>query len=188
MRPRGVTGVVPALLALVAAIMLAVGLAGCGGSKSTSASEQTATWADGMCSALVDWQNSMKAAGENVSKGQLSKQSLQDTANAVSDANKQLRDDLDSLGKPPTATTDQAKTDLQQLADDLSKNADKIREALSGVSGASDLTAALTTAAGAVQAMGKDLQTTASQLQSLSKDDTWSKAFKSSESCKKLSG
>ena len=51
-----------------------------------------------------------------------------------------------------------------------------------------DLTAALTTAAGAVQAMGKDLQTTASQLESLSKDDTWSKAFKSSESCKKLSG
>lgn len=43
-------------------------------------------------------------------------------------------------------------------------------------------------ASSAVQAMGQDLQNTTMKLQSLTKDETWSKAFKSSESCQKLTG
>ncbi len=172
------------LAAVAATIALAAAAAGCGGSNS-SASE-TEQWADGMCSALVDWQSSVTAAGEKVSKGDLSKSSLQDAANGVSDANKQLRDDLDSLGKPPTETADKAKADLNQLTDDLKTNLDKIREALGNAG--NDVTAAITAVSGSVQAMGQDLQNTATQLKELQNDDTWSKAFKSSDSCQKLSG
>ena len=172
------------LAAGAATIALAVAAAGCGGSNDTQS--KTEAWADGMCSALVDWQNSVQTAGEKVSKGDLSKSSLQDAANGVSDANKQLRDDLDSLGKPPTETADKAKTDLNQLTDDLRTNIDKIREAL-GNSG-TDVTAAITAVSGSVQAMSQDVQNTATQLKALQSDDTWSKAFKSSDSCQKLSG
>ncbi|MFL5979004.1 MAG: hypothetical protein ACJ76O_10335 [Gaiellaceae bacterium] len=172
--------------AVTAAIVLAVAAAGCG-SKNESAAEKTNSWADGMCSALVDWQNNVKAAGEKVSKGDLSKASLQDAADGVSDANKQLRDDLDSLDKPPTPTVEKARSALSQLSADLSTNVDKIREALGNISGG-DVSAAVTAVAGAVQAMSQDFQSTATQLQALEKDDTWSKAFKSSESCQKLSG
>ncbi len=167
--------------ALVAALA-AIALAGCGGSSSEES--QTEDWANGMCSALVDWTNSVKAAGENVSKGDLSKSSLQDATNAISDANKQLSDDLKSLGKPPTPTADEAKSSLQQLSKDLSAQVENIREALSG---GGDITSAITAAGTAVQAMSKDLQDTSNQLQALSKDDTWSNAFKNSESCQKLS-
>jgi hypothetical protein len=173
------------LPALVAVIVLAVAAAGCGKSESTA--DKTKSWANGMCNALVDWQNNVKAAGEKVSQGDLSKSSLQAAADGVSDANKQLRDDLDSLDKPPTPTADQAKSDLNQLSQNLSTNVDKIREALGNISG-NDVSGAVTAVAGAVQAMGQDFQHTASQLQDLEKDDTWANAFKSSESCQKLSG
>jgi methyl-accepting chemotaxis protein len=175
---------VSGLAAVAATIALAIAAAGCG--SSNNAASETESWADGMCNALTDWQNSVAAAGEKVAKGDLSKSTLQEAADGVSDANKQLRDDLDSLGKPPTETVEKAKQELQQLTDDLKTNVDKIREAL-GNSG-NDVTAAITAVSGAVQAMSQDLQNTASQLRELEKDDTWSKAFKSSESCQKLSG
>ena len=175
---------VSGLAAVAATIALAIAAAGCGSSNDTQS--QTEDWADGMCSALTDWQNSVAAAGEKVSKGDLSKSTLQEAADGVADANKQLRDDLDSLGKPPTETADKAKADLQQLTDDLKTNVDKIREALS--SSGNDVTAAITAVSGAVQAMSQDLQNTATQLKALESDDTWSKAFKSSDSCQKLSG
>jgi methyl-accepting chemotaxis protein len=172
------------LAAAAATVALALAAAGCGGGNN-SASE-TEQWADGMCSALVDWQNSVQAAGEKVSKGDLSKSTLQDAANGVSDANKQLRDDLDSLGKPPTETADKAKEDLTQLTDDLKTNLDKIREALGNAG--NDVTSAITAVSGSVQAMAQDLQNTATQLKELQSDDTWKKAFNSSDSCQKLSG
>jgi chromosome segregation ATPase len=177
--------VVRSVSAALVAVLAAIALAGCGGSSSEES--QTEDWADGMCSALVDWQNNVTAAGENVSKGDLSKSSLEDAANKVSDANKQLRDDLDSLGKPPTETVDKAKSALNQLGDDLNTNLEAIRDALAKTSG-NDVSVAITAVASAVQAMSQDLQNTATQLKALENDDTWSKAFKSSDSCQKLSG
>jgi phage-related protein len=173
------------LPAVAAALVLAVVAAGCGSSQSTA--DKTNAWADGMCNALVDWQNNVKAAGEKVSQGDLSKSSLQDAADGVSDANKQLRDDLDSLGKPPTPTVERAKSDLNELSDALTTNVDKIREAIGSISG-NNVSAAVTTVSAAVQAMGAAFQNTATQLKALENDDTWSNAFKSSESCQKLSG
>jgi small-conductance mechanosensitive channel len=177
---RRAWGVAAALLVLV------VAAAGCG-SESSSAEEQTASSADGLCGTLVTWQKNVTAAGEKVSQGQLSKASIEDASKAVGDANKQLRDDLSSLGKPPTPSAEEAKSALQQLSDDLSMNVDQIREALGSASG-SGISAAVAAASGAVQAMGQDLQNTTTKLQSLTKDETWSKAFKSSDSCQKLTG
>jgi uncharacterized protein (DUF3084 family) len=175
----------PKLLALAGVIVLAAAASACGSSNDTQS--QTEDWADGMCNALVDWQNNVRAAGEEVSKGNLTKSSLEDAANGVADANKQLRDDLDSLGKPPTETVDKAKSALTQLSQELSTNVQKIRDALDSVSG-TDVSSAVTATAGAVQAMSQDLQSTASQLKALESDDSWSKAFKSSDSCQQLSG
>jgi hypothetical protein len=172
------------LAVAAATVALAVAAAGCGSSSSASETEQ---WADGMCSALTDWQNSVTAAGENVSKGDLSKSSLEGAADGVADANKQLRDDLDSLGKPPTETVDKAKSALNQLGDDLNKNLEAIRDALAKTSG-NDVSVAITAVASSVQAMSQDLQNTSTQLKALQSDDTWKKAFNSSDSCQKLSG
>jgi hypothetical protein len=180
-------GTLSGVLAFAGAIVVAVALSGCGGDdNSSNAASRTSTWADGMCSALVTWQEHVKAAREKVSNGQLSKATLEEASDTVTDANAKFREDIEALGKPPTPTAKEAKSAVQQLSDDLRKNADKIREALVGVSGASGVTAAVTASAGAVEAMGHDLQDTATQLQSLAKDDAWATAFQSSKSCQKL--
>jgi hypothetical protein len=173
------------LVAVASAIALAVAAAGCGSSNDSAS--KTEAWADGMCNALTDWQNSVTAAGEKVSKGDFSKSTLQEAADGVADANKQLRDDLDSLGKPPTETVEKAKSALDQLGEDLTANLEAIRDALAKSSG-NDVSLAITAVGSAVQAMSQDLQNTATQLKALENDDTWSKAFKSSDSCQKLSG
>ena len=143
------------LAAVAGAIALAVAAAGCGSSNDTQS--QTEDWADGMCSALTDWQNNVVAAGEKVSKGDLSKSTLEETADGVADANKQLRDDLDSLGKPPTETVDKAKSALNQLGDDLNTNLEAICYVLAKTS-ATMLSVAITAVASSVQAMSQTCQ------------------------------
>ena len=176
------------LAGLVASLALALAAAGCGGSSNsastTSAAQQKATWADGMCSALSTWENSVKAAGSKLSGGNLSKSTLNDALGGISDANKKLKDDLDNLGKPPTPSADEARSSLQSLSADMSKNVDKIREALSSGSA----TGAASAASSAAQAMAHDVQETQTKLQSLSAEGGWQKAFADSASCKKLSG
>jgi len=172
------------LSAVAAVLVVVVAAAGCG---SQSTADKTKAWADDMCNALVDWQSNVQAAGQKVSQGDLSKASLQDAADGVSDANRQLRDDLDSLDKPPTPTADEAKSALNKLSQELSTNVDKIREALGNISG-NGVSAAVAAVGAAVQAMGQSFQDTSAKLQALEKDDAWSNAFKSSDSCQKLSG
>src|SRR5262245_13820232 len=96
-----------------------------------------------MCSALSDWQNSVQAAGADVSKGDLSRSRRGKPASGVGDASKPLRGDLDSLGKPPTETGDKAKSALNQLGDDLNRNLEAIRDTLSKPTG-NDVTASIT--------------------------------------------
>jgi len=172
------------LSAVAAVLVLSVAAAGCG-SDDKSATE---SWADGMCSALVDWQKNVAAAGEKVSKGDVTKSSLEESSNAVSDANKQFRDDLKSLGKPPTPTADKAKSELQHLSDELNANMDKVRQALQNISSPSDIATAAAAAGSAVQAMGNEVNSTSEQLKSLANDETWKNAVNSSESCKNLTG
>jgi hypothetical protein len=185
-----------AAVLLAGAILLAGGLSACGSKKSSSSSstgsgsssggtESKAQWADQLCSALSTWQKSLQAAGSKASGGQVTKESLQSAFGGVEDANKQLRSDLQSLGKPPTPTAAQARDTLEQLATDLTTNVDKVKQALSGSGG---LAGAATAASSAATAMSKDVQNAGQQLQSLSTDSGWQKAFQSSASCRKLTG
>jgi hypothetical protein len=177
------------LAGLAVVLALALAAAGCGSSKSssgttTSAAQQKANWADGMCSALATWESSVKSAGSKLSGGNLSKSTINDALTGISDANKKLKDDLDSLGKPPTPSADEARSSLQSLSTDMSQNVDKIKQALSS----GNATGAASAASSAAQAMAHDVQQTQTKLQSLSAEGGWQKAFANSASCKKLSG
>lgn len=172
------------------AVLLVLGLAaaGCGGSSksaaTTSAAQQKANWADGMCSALSTWETSVKSAGSKLSAGNLSKSTINDALGGIKDANKTLKDDLDNLGKPPTPSADAARSALKSLSSDMSQNVDKIKQALTS----GNASGAATAATSAAQAMANDVQQTQSKLQSLSTESSWQTAFKNSAACKKLSG
>ena len=176
----------PAFAILLAAVLA---LSGCGGSKNSSSSQPTAaSWTDDLCSALVSWENSLKSAGSKFKSGQMSKSSLQATASDVSKANQKLKSELQSLGKPPATGAAQAKSSMSDLSNGLKANVDKIQQALSGISSAQDIAAAVSAIGGAVSSMGAELSSTTKTLQSLASDDPWRKAYANSASCQKLAG
>lgn len=169
---------------LVSVLLFAPVLAGCGGKKN----EQSAatSWADGLCQAFDTWQSSVKSATSKLSGGKISKSSLQTAAGSISDANKNLADDLDSLDKPPTPQAKQIQSALKELSGSLRDSADKIKSAASSVSSTTDVRTAVSTIGGALTTMGSDLSAASSKLQGIGNQDTWRKAFSQSQECQKL--
>jgi hypothetical protein len=170
-----------ALVGLVTAAVLVV--AGCGGSKKKQ--KTPAEWTNSLCSSLVTWQESIKSAG-NKFKGQLSKSSLQQAKSSVSSADSKLKDELQSLGKPPTEGASQARSAVSNLQNELKSNVDDIQSALSGVSSVQDIPTAVSAIGTSVSAMGSAFSSTTSQLKSVATSDPWRKAFENSSACQQL--
>jgi hypothetical protein len=183
------------LSALFAALALAVlGLAGCGGSDdgsgsstttTQSAAEKRAAYADTLCGALATWKNSLTSVATTLKGGSLTKETLQDAATTVSDANAKLADEVKSLGAPEIAGP-QAKASLNTLSDELESSADEIDKAAKGVSTAPEAMAAVSTASAALLKMSTDISTTLTELQSLNVAGGWKQAFANSASCQSL--
>src|SRR5206468_9660923 len=104
-----------ALLAISSLAVLAVLAAGCGGGGGSSDTKSAQDWADGVCSAINTWTDSLKSAGQSLSGGNLSKDSLESAATDVKDATSQLEDDLSGLGARGTKAGRQARQTPDQL-------------------------------------------------------------------------
>ena len=102
--------------------------AGCGSDDSEPSS--TADWADGVCTAITTWTDSIKSAADPIKSGDISKGSLQSAADDVKSATDTLESDLKDLGKPDTEAGQQAKDSLDQLSSDLSTGTDTIKSAV----------------------------------------------------------
>jgi hypothetical protein len=175
----------PCLL-LASVLLVTPALAGCGGSNKSSEQQAATSWANGLCQSFITWQSNVKSAAKKATAGQISKSSLQTAAAGISDANTKLADDLDGLGRPPGQGSKEAKAAISQLADDLRKNAAKVRDAAAGVSSRQEVMSAVSTISGTLAAMGDDLSVAAGKLRGLGHQDTWKKAFADSEACQKL--
>ena len=171
------------VLGLVAAAVLSAASSGCG---SSSKPESAADWADGLCSSVVTWTDSVKSAGSKFSSGGVSKASLQEAVSDVSAADSKLRDELKALGKPPTTGADEARSTMSQLWENLKADAGKIDDAVKGVSSVSDVPSAVSAITGTVTSMGTEFSTAGQQLKGLAADDPWKKAFSESKSCQSL--
>jgi hypothetical protein len=180
----------------VIALLAALALAGCGGSDKGSESSPTTTqstaekqaaFANSLCGALATWKNSLNSVGTTLKGGDLTKEKLQHAATTVSDANKKLADDVDSLGAPPQGGGTQAKTALKTLSNELQTSADQIEEAAKGISNAQSALAAVSTASAALLKMSTDISATITQLQGLNVAQGWKDAFANSSSCQSLS-
>ena len=178
-------------------LLAVLALAGCGGSDNESGSATTtatstqstaqkqAAFADSLCGALATWKDSLTSVSQTLRGGNLSKEKLEQAATTVSDANKQLADDVQALGAPKIAGP-QAKASLNTLSDQLETSADQIKEAAKGVSNTQEALAAVSTASAALIKMSTDISTTITQLQSLNVAEGWKQAFANSASCQSL--
>jgi hypothetical protein len=173
----------PAALAAAAFALGAV--SGCGSEKS-SESSAAASWADGLCSSLVTWRGSVKSEADQVRAEDISKASLEDAASGISSANAKLRDQLETLGKPPTAASSEARATVTQLSEELNTGADKIKDAAAGVSGAQEVLGAVSAISGTLTTMGDQLASAADDLRGLQGEETWKRAFGDSKACQEL--
>src|SRR5262245_44295433 len=94
LQPRRGTAIrtlVPVLA--TAAVAVAAGCGGGGGSTTTLS--ESASWANGLCSAVSTWQTSLQSTIDTLKNGNLSKDSLNSAADDVTSANDELKSSLD---------------------------------------------------------------------------------------------
>jgi len=175
------------LIGACAAVLAALAVAGCGGSSS-SGTTATDTWASGVCTAITTWQNQLKSIETSVKSGSVTKDSIDGAVSQAQDATVQLGKSLKKLGKPDTQAGAQAKTEVQNLSDELSKGVKTIQDAVSDATGAAGVLSAVSTATGTLSTMVTQVTTTMTNLQQLDAQGELEKAFESSAACKPLLG
>jgi hypothetical protein len=175
-----------ALLAISSLAVLAFLAAGCGGGGGGSSNTESAQdWADGVCSAINTWTDSLRSASASVSGGNLSQNSLTQSATDLKDATAQLKDDLSGLGKPDISSGDQAKESIDTLSGNIQHGVDKIEGAIKDAQ-SGGLVNTLTTVTSTISTMGTQVQTTFSDLEKLDPKGELESAFKNASSCKSL--
>lgn len=174
-------------VAAVAAAAVALAAAGCGSSSSNNTTSAE-TWANGVCSAFSTWETSLKSLQSTATSGGVTKDSLNAAVTTAQGATQTLAKDLKKLGKPDTASGQQAKDDLNQLSDELNSSAQTITDAMDNASGAAGVLTAISTISATLVTMGKDVSTTITSLQKLDPKGELKSAFKNASSCKTLTG
>jgi len=174
--------------ALASLLVLGVLAAGCGGGGggSSSSTKSPQEWADGVCSAISTWSDSLQSASQSVTGGNLSENSLKQAANDLKDSTAQLKDDLDGLGKPDLESGDKAKEEVDTLSSNISDGVDKIDGALKDVQNGGGIVNAVTTVTSTISTMGTQVQTTFTDLENLDPKGELESAFKNASSCKSL--
>ena len=170
----------------LAILPLVVGLsflaAGCGGGSDEVSPQD---WASGVCTALTDWTDSVKAAGNQL-KGNISQDSLKTAANDIEDASKSLESDLRDLGKPNTKSGQDAKDAVDKLADDVDGDVDEMKDTVDNVSGAAGVLPAVQSVSATVSKMANQISSTAQTLDQSDPSGELKQAFKDAPECKKL--
>jgi hypothetical protein len=170
--------------ALASLFLLAVLAAGCGGGGSSNDTASAQDWADGVCSAINTWTDSLSSAAQSLSGGNLSENSLGGVTDDVKDATAQLKDDLSGLGSPDTESGDQAKQSIDELSTNIQQGVDTIDGAVKDATSGGSIVAAVTTATSTLSTMGTQVQTTFGELEQLGGE--LESAFKNASSCKSL--
>jgi hypothetical protein len=175
------------LLGISSLAVLAVLAAGCGGGGGGSSDTESAQdWADGLCSALNTWTDSLKSAGQSLSGGNLSKSSLESAGNDVKDATAQLKDDLSGLGKPELSSGDKAQQSVDDLSNKIQEDVDKVEGAVKDAQSGGSVLSALPTVTSTFAAMGAQVQATFDDLKKLDPKGELESAFNNASSCKSL--
>lgn len=172
-------------LLVLPVLVLALLAAGCGGGDDDGGGGPSATdWANDLCSAITQWTESVQATSNSLRDGNLSEDSLEEAANDFKSATQEFVDEVRGLGVPDTEAGDQAKEEIDELADSVDENVKKIEDAVEGDSG---LAATVSAVTGALSAMGQQLAAAFSSLEQLDAGGELEDAFRDAESCDELS-
>jgi hypothetical protein len=146
---------------------VSIAVAGCGsGGPSSGTTTQTSavvTWAGGVCSAATSYKSSLTHARSTLKSAAPSRSAVENTVGSVRDATQTFITSLRGLGRPATAAGKQAKSTIDGLTSDLTKDVNAIQDAASGSSAltaVSVTSTTLLTAQTQVKSAVEDLKTT----------------------------
>jgi hypothetical protein len=167
---------------------LAIVAAGCGGDGGSE--DATATWADGVCSALDSWTSSVDAARTTFQDtGNLTVDSVSGAIQGVIDATNTLADDVQDLEPPDLDAADRAQQTVTDLASTLQSGADSLQQTLDesggGVGGLVDR---ITTITGTLGTMASAVGQAFTDLRQIDATGELEQAFSDSDSCDQLVG
>jgi methyl-accepting chemotaxis protein len=169
---------------LVTALLAAMLAAGCGGDDGGDGGSSATDWANDLCSTITEWTESVEATSNSLRGGNLSEESLRDAADEFRSATQQFVDDVRGLGAPDTEAGEEAKEEIDQLADAIDEDVAEIEEAVEGGEGLAATVSAVTTA---LAGMGEELASTFTALEQLDAGSELEEAFRDADACDELS-
>ena len=177
-----------ALAPLALAVVLVAGCGG-GGSSSSSSSPSPQDWANGLCSAITTWSNSVKTAGESLKSGSLTEADLKNSTSEIKSATNQFAEDLKGLGKPNTDAGQQAKDAIDKLSTEINDDVDTLSSAVDDAAGngTKGAVTAASSIATSLSTMSTQIAAAASKLQQADAKGEIEQGFRDAPACKKLS-
>jgi hypothetical protein len=153
------------LATLAAALTLATVplLAGCGGDDESSSEE----WAGSVCSELSTWVGDVEDTIRSlVDQGlDVDRETVRDAVDDIAQSTDDLVEGLQDLGPPDTEAGSEAKSELDDLESELRRQLDEVEKSVeSGPLAIGTLTAAISTAAAAVNATFQNLSAAGDEL------------------------
>jgi len=175
------------LLATVVAA-LALLAAGCGGSDESSSASPTDEWADGFCTAITTWTDSLQSVTDQFSSpSSLSTSAFEDAASDIKSSTQTLVDDLKGLGTPDTESGQAVKDSVDELSTTLESEVADIESAVDGVSGLTGLPSAISSITTSLSAMGTAFASTLQSLESADVKGELQTALEDSPACAEIS-
>ena len=170
-------------LVAAAVAALALAAAGCGGDESPTASA-TDEWADGFCTAITTWTDSLQSVTDEFSSASaLSQDGLENAANDVQSATETLVDDLRGLGRPETESGDAVESSVDELSTTLESEVANIESAAQGASGLTEIPGAITSITASLAAMSTAFSSTLQTIESADADAELRTALEDSPAC-----
>jgi hypothetical protein len=175
---------------LIASAVAALALisAGCGGSDESSSASPTDEWADGFCTAITTWTDSIQSVTEQFTDvSSFSQDGLEDAANDAQSATKDLVDDLQGLGAPDTESGQAVKDSIDELTSTLDSEVATIEDTAQGVSGLTGIPAAVTSITSSLTAMGTAFSSTFQTIEDADAEGELQTALEDSPACADIS-
>lgn len=179
----------PLFAAGLAALVLLVGAAcgGSGGGSTTTSAAAANDWASGLCTATNTYIQSLTSLGDTLKGGNLTKDSLDQALDNATSATQAFGDDVKALGSPPVSDS-KTKNALTDLQNELAKDADTIKDAMSNVSGGSEALSAVSTVTGTLATLGTQISAAYNEIEQADPKGTIQSAFKNAPACSSLIG
>jgi hypothetical protein len=165
-----------------AAAVLGAGvlLAGCGGGDDSLTAEE---WANQFCTVTNTWTDSVREATDDVRDATVSVDGLRAAATETREATDAYVVELRDLGAPDTSTGDSIETAVEELADEVDREAAEIEDAVEDVSGVAGVASAARDVGASVGAMFVSFSRLSEVLEESDPEGELEQAFESSDAC-----